>query len=142
MHSAFVTYRLLHLVAVVVFAAGLAGCGSSVRAVRVDVVEQSDGPIADVTVSVISGSVRRDPLPVVFITDADGSVIVDSLARKPVQLSVVASDPRFAARDVMVPPQHDAGKKPFRVELELLAVPRPDSTAREEQPDTRTYRGR
>jgi hypothetical protein len=131
--------RKLLLLLPLVFTLPLGGCGSSARAVRIEVTEKGNGPVPDAEISVIRGSVRRDPLEVIFVTDEQGSVIVDSLAKESVEITVVAGDARYSSKTTTVPSGFD-DKKPFPVELELMQVPTADTTRGGNSQDIRIFR--
>lgn len=120
--------RKLVLLLPLAFTLPLGGCGSSARAVRIEVIEKGNGPVPDAEISVIRGSIRRDPLEVIFVTDEQGSVLVDSLAKESVEITVVAGDPKYSAQTNVRVPSGFNETKAFRVELDTMQIPPADTT--------------
>lgn len=147
MHESLTNRQQILLFVPLVLALPLVGCGcmpgllqrSSPRAVRIEVIEKGNGPVQDVTISVLRGSLRRDPLEVTFETDDQGSVLVDSLAKESVEILVVANDPKYSSQTVPVPPGFNETKS-LRVELELTPTAPADTTRQRNTQDPRVFR--
>jgi hypothetical protein len=122
----------------------LSGCGSTVRAIHLTVVEQGDGPIENAEVTVVTGNERRWLYGDIPRSDSTGYVVVDSVRKSlPVELSIVASsaDTKYKAKPVKVNPGEGIKKMPLVVSLEIMPELPADTTSKGQNKDDRLNNG-